>query len=317
MEECMKRMRKPLVLVATLLFFSGPTLAVEITVCNQFGTWMQVWYAYQGNPARKEYQASGSHGIDSNRCKKLEIEADYPSDHIYLRAVAASETVYTQEAINAMGFCVSEGGPTSTADATRCKAGEVKEQFQKFGLERIGSSYRVNMGTHPNLPQLASRSPPIPPDTKVGVVEDRCVYTWDGPPELHSQHMEITLQRQALKTRMKKLRRCAKLQVTGPVDIEGIAQQYVQSCINYALNKDSTRHILTLIVSVVADAWTMGSDGMALTQATVYNYGREVASNTIDCLTDTGRLATYFGERLKGEFSSRMTNTTEWIFWDL
>jgi uncharacterized membrane protein len=155
------------------------------------------------------------------------------------------------------------------------------------------------------------------PETKVGEINSRCIASWDDSFQVHSVDTIITWNYQAIKTTMKKLRHCIKLTLVGPVDIAGVAKDYVNHCINVGVNNQKVRYIVQLIASIALDVASAGGTGGGATAATVADYVRAAADATVACLTDTQKISAYLGDRLKQQFNASVQETSEWIYWEL
>ena len=132
--------------------------------------------------------------------------------------------------------------------------------------------------------------------------------------QVHSEEVIFQWNYQAVKTTMKKLRHCIKLQVVGPIDVEGVAKSYVDACVQHGLNYQRTRYIVQALISIGADL--LATKGGA-TAVTVADYIDSVVSNTLDCLTDAGKIQSYLSDYLSEKFEATVREESHWIYWDL
>ena len=154
----------------------------------------------------------------------------------------------------------------------------------------------------------------IEKEVKSGVVDTRCLISWDDSFQLHSTKLIVEWGYQAWKQTWKKLNHCIKLTTIGPVDVKGVAKEYVDQCVKYALSDRQTEFIIRAIVALGADI--LGSDGAA-SAANVTDYVDHVSSTAISCLTDRARIQEYLLATLKAQFSATVSSESNWVYWDL
>lgn len=155
------------------------------------------------------------------------------------------------------------------------------------------------------------------PDIATGVIQEKCLASWEDSHQIHSVDTIIDWNYQAVKTRMKKLQHCIKLKVTGPIDISGVAKSYVDHCVNYAINDNKTIHILSGIIALGVDILSEGASGGSATAAAVTNYLYTVQDKATSCLTDTGKIEAYLEDTLKSRFDAQVSHESHWEYWDL
>jgi hypothetical protein len=152
------------------------------------------------------------------------------------------------------------------------------------------------------------------PKVATGQVYSQCLLRWHDSIQVHSTRVVVKWNHQAVKTRMKKLEHCIRINVTGPVDVQGMAKGYVKKCVNYGLNHNKTRHIVEGIVAIVSDVY--GTGGAAIS-AKLADYIKSVGDNTLDCLSDGDQISEFFATKLKQEFDARVSKESHWVYWDL
>jgi len=81
----------------------------------------------------------------------------------------------------------------------------------------------------------------------------------------------------------KKASSLLELRLQGPVDIQGIAREFVDFCVNEALNKDKVRHIIEGIAAIASDIFATGG---AASAAKAAEYVKAVSQEAISCLTN-------------------------------
>jgi hypothetical protein len=152
------------------------------------------------------------------------------------------------------------------------------------------------------------------PAIKTGVVQEKCLISWDDSIQVHSVKTIIRWNYQAVKTKMKKLRHCIKLTVTGPVDINGLARDYVKSCIDHALNYDRSQYILQAIVALGADI-AVSKGGASAANLTAYV--DHVKTTSLSCLSNVSNMERYLKNALGRKFDATVQSESHWIYWDL
>lgn len=149
------------------------------------------------------------------------------------------------------------------------------------------------------------------------VIESRCLVSWEDSHQVHSQETIIEWDYQAVKTTMKKLTHCVRLNVVGPIDVEGLSKQYVNECVQNGLNHNRTRHILEGIIALGVDILSKGATGGSVTAAKLADYVKSVVDNTIECLTDTEQVTSFIKAELQAKFNATVKNESQWEYWEL
>ena len=148
----------------------------------------------------------------------------------------------------------------------------------------------------------------------VGTVQKKCLFRWEDSHQLHSKRAVLRWNYQKVQFRMKKLEHCLEISVTAPIDVQGIAKSYLDQCVNHALNNDKVTRIFQLLSSVAADV-AIGRG--AFTSATIADYVRAAASQTVNCLTNATRINEFLGRELRTQFNATVVHRSEWRFWNL
>lgn len=180
-----------------------------------------------------------------------------------------------------------------------------------------------NIDTTPNknvIPPREDTSMPAPPEIvkiTTGVIDSRCLYSWDDSQQFHSESIHLELGHQSAKTTMKPLHHCIRLTVTGPIDIQGIAKSYVERCIDYGLKKNSTRHALEGIAAIAADIFSGGATVGSITMIKVADYTKSVTDNIIECLVDTKEISFFMQSQISSQIKSTVKSESEWRYWDI
>jgi hypothetical protein len=143
----------------------------------------------------------------------------------------------------------------------------------------------------------------------VGPIYERCLISWDDSFNVHSVGWNGI--------RMKKLRHCVKLIAKGPVDAKQVAKEYIDHCVNKALNDDKVRHLLQLVLGVAADVLTAGASGGGGTAAAITDYIVEVQQRALSCLTDEKKIQQFVAEALRDAFGAEVKRESHWIYWNV
>ena len=154
----------------------------------------------------------------------------------------------------------------------------------------------------------------IEKEVKSGVVDTRCLISWDDSFQLHSTKLIVEWGYQAWKQTWKKLNHCIKLTTIGPVDVKGVAKEYVDQCVKYALSDRQTEFLIRAAVALGADI--LGAGGAA-SAANVAAYVDHVSSTAIRCLTDSARIDKHLAATLQGTFNATVSNESHWVYWEL
>ncbi|MBD2745846.1 hypothetical protein IC232_03955 [Microvirga sp. BT688] len=150
-----------------------------------------------------------------------------------------------------------------------------------------------------------------------GPIHQRCLISWDDSHQIHSQKWIVRWDYQAVKTRMKKLRHCIRLTVTGPIDAKDVAKDYVAHCVDRALNDDKTRHIVQGIIGLGLDVLSAGATGGSATAAAIADYLKAAKEKLIGCLTDEKQIQAYLAQSLAERVGAVVENESHWEYWDL
>jgi hypothetical protein len=116
---------------------------------------------------------------------------------------------------------------------------------------------------------------------------------------------------------MKKLRHCVELTVVGPLNVEGIAKEFVSECINSALNDDKALHILKGLIAIAIDIGSAGATGGSATAAAASDYALAVKDRALSCLTDEKQIGEFLANRAGAKISASVKNESHWIFWNM
>lgn len=157
-----------------------------------------------------------------------------------------------------------------------------------------------------------TRRGPLP--VEIGVIQEKCLISYDDSHQMHSVDTYITWTDQRTVTTMKKLEHCYKLTLTGPVDIGNLGREYVQQCIDKALNDNKTLEALKALGALVADIY--GGHG-TVSAANAYAYVDKVSTSVIGCVTDSDKITNFVGSELKAKFNGTVTHESHWVFWEL
>ena len=147
-------------------------------------------------------------------------------------------------------------------------------------------------------------------------LDSRCIISYDDSHQVH-RHYGASWTYPLGKVEMKKLVHCIRLTTSGPVEVEGIAREYVNGCIDRDRNKDTVRHAIEAIVALGVDILSEGATSGGATTAKLTEYVAAFADNTVDCLTDVDSAQAFFEGQLKGEFAASVSNESHWGYWDL
>ena len=155
------------------------------------------------------------------------------------------------------------------------------------------------------------------PDVQVAEVQNKCIARWEDSHQVHSVRTIVNWNYQAVKTRMKKLEHCVRIRVNGPINIEGVAKQYVDHCINYGLNHQKVRHSLGLVAAIAGDIASGGATAGGLTAAKITDYVTSASNEIMDCLTNGNKINEFLGSKLKEKFNATVKSESHWVYWDL
>ena len=106
-----------------------------------------------------------------------------------------------------------------------------------------------------------------------------------------------------------------KIESSRTIDVGGIAREYVDRCINDAINDDKSIYIFQGIAALAADVY--GGGGGSFTAANLVAYVDHVKTEAISCLTSSARIQSYLQEYLEAKFDATVQNESHWIYWNL
>jgi uncharacterized membrane protein len=287
-----------LLLIFTALWVSQPAWA-GFNACNktQKNISVAIGYLQDGH-----WRSSGWYTVDPSKCTEL-LSGDLDNKYYYTYAERSDGTTWSApDSDQNGGFCVKNPDAFDFVD-DNCQGGESKH-FQTVDVEDADDFEEdFTLGSEPEI--------------KTAVVHQQCLMSWDDSFQIHSTHLVIRWNYQTLKTTMKKLHHCIQLTVTGPIDAAGVAKDYVNYCVDYALNKDKTQHILEGIIALGADILSEGSSGGSATAAAVTEYINSVRENALDCLTDQEKIQSFVAQQLSAKLDATVQNESHWVYWDL
>jgi len=201
----------------------------------------------------------------------------------------------------------------SNADCT----GELKSFQQVDTGDATYYTYNLSYDNEP-LPRVETvTGDPGTVQVDIGVLDEQCLFGWESSHQVHSTEMIIELDYQAVKTTMKRLDHCLKLTTTGPIEIGDLGQEYIQGCIDYAINDGATVYLVQAIIALGVDILSEGATGGGATAAVVASYVAGVGNKTVDCLTDTERVGETLSDMLKSRFDATIEEESHWVFWEL
>jgi hypothetical protein len=205
-----------------------------------------------------------------------------------------------------------------------------KNSIVKFCMDQVSANstevpcegelnYFLKLGNFPDkdVDYILKNPERALPAVRTGVVQERCIASWDDSHQLHSSEIVLRWNYQKFRFTFKKLSHCLKVTITGPVDIEGVAESYVDQCVDYALNDKLFEHVLKLGAAVVTDVFSVGSTGGAAISAAVADYMAAVVDRAVSCFSDTDKLGAHVQAAIAEKFDSVVTQEAEWIYWDL
>ncbi|MGO7366704.1 hypothetical protein [Rhizobium leguminosarum] len=163
----------------------------------------------------------------------------------------------------------------------------------------------------------ALKGPASDETVQVGTIQKRCLFSWDDSIQPHSTEVIFRWDYQSVKLRMKKLRHCVELTVVGPLNVEGIAKEFVSECINSALNDDKALHILKGLIAIAIDIGSAGATGGSATAAAASDYALAVKDRALSCLTDEKQIGEFLANRAGAKISASVKNESHWIFWNM
>jgi uncharacterized membrane protein len=270
-----------------------------LSICNQTVDTASVAIGYQAN---SRWVANGWWTLSPGECNVV-YGGSASGSRFYLRATTAGPNRWIWGNRSNITFCTTSTRMNNYRDEP-CTGTRAK--FMDIGQFPAQDATYTLRNPQRNLPQI-----------ETGVIQNRCLFRWDDSHQVHSVNPVIRWNYQAFETTMKKLEHCIRIRVTGPINIENIAKQYVDHCVNYALNDNRVVHILSGIVGLGIDVLSAGTTAGSATASAVANYLYAVQDKAISCLTDTGRIQTYLQGVLRDKFNATVARESQWIFWRL
>lgn len=295
----------------------------RITACNRS---TETAYIHVGYFTFGKWYSEGRWVAPPNACVRRLLTNFDRTRAIYLRATNENGTLWQVSGESRRGtFCVlDDPGGYRMNDSEVCPLGFVKKDFARVlpsgevgAFELAGAKIvKFNPGgnpQYPSQPQLASTTQKV----QVGQLDSRCLFRWDDSHGIHKVETIWRWNYQATKTTAKKMEHCIRLDLVGPVDVEGLAKGYMDKCIKEAFDKDRVRHAIELVSAIGADVLSHGATKGGFTAAKLTTYAGAVADNAIDCLTDTDKVTKYVGDQLKDMFNATVHKDSKWIYWDV
>ncbi|PBB93197.1 hypothetical protein CK215_04265 [Mesorhizobium sp. WSM3864] len=281
-------------------FCLGSTKArAELEFCNKTvdTVWVAVAHLKDG-----EWLAEGWWEMKAGKC--FSPIGDFSNRYYYYYAFDTGPSAGAWEAEEdeeGAWFCFTKKEFTFTGN--RCPRGWTKKKFAIIDVKGYDKFTQ-------NLNDPARALPRI----KTGVIQRKCLISWDDSHQVHSVETVIDWNFQRVRTKMKKLRHCVELKVIGPVDIGGVAKSYVDACIDRALNDNKTLYLLQAVVALVGDV--VGGGG-SLSAANAYAYLDNVKTEAISCLTTLSKIKAYLQDYLGKQFDATVREESHWEYWYL
>ena len=291
-----------LLMLIGLLFVSGHASA-QLEVCNKSMEKVSVALL---SAQTGDWRSTGWYNIAAGDCGHLIVEPlNNHNYYIYAKGYRAdSNIVWSGDHYN----CVINVNAFDLLDTGSCSSkGAITEGFKKV---ETGEAREFTY-------TLVDTNNPYREVVKTGVIQERCLIRYDDSHQVHSVETILRWNYQAVKTRMKRLEHCIKIRVVGPIEVENIAKAYVDKCVNYGLNHQKTRHALELVVAVAGHIASAGATGGGLTAAKITNYVTSAMSETLDCLTDTGKITDFIGKQIQDKFDATVKHESHWVYWNL
>ena len=150
--------------------------------------------------------------------------------------------------------------------------------------------------------------PPVPTEVK----HRECLITFDKASNIHSVAWNGTIT-------YKKLRHCYELELLAPteINIEGLAKEFVNGCINKGLSDQQTRFIVQGLIALGADVLSAGATGGSATATTLVPYMDNVVNKTVECITDVKALSQFVEDKFRKSFSAKVERKSHWIEFQL
>lgn len=294
----MVSLKAALFLALTLVTFST---AAQISFCNKTVLKMEVALLHI---KAGEWKTDAWYKVKPGEC--LQPTRTIENQYFYFYARSSEGHVWRGDS-EKNDQCLIPEKMFNVPSKTACKIkGAYRVNFVEVDSGAGTTSYKV-------LLSLPGREFPT---TKVGTIQKKCIASWSDSHQLHSvDELTITWGRQALKTTYKRLDHCIELTVTGPIDIQGLAEGFLDECVNYGINHQKTRHALELLAAIAGDVASGGATFGALTAAKIGNYASSVANETLDCLTSSDRVTQYVGNALREKFDGSVRHESHWAYY--
>ena len=305
-------------------------IAEPITICNNvkslfrfalsWSEWQSTrghgWYEIKPGECRNPYIATHElHDIVITPDPKLEeifqLEDTWKSWNPGVEFDQASVCV---SLLNS-SYNVNMNGNYFDDHSKMCRPHEGKRFGKSIGLA-VNTAVPGGRGTaHETEPLIINIGDPAKiPKIATGVINERCLYSFDDSIGVEKVETIIRWDYQAIKTTMHKLHHCMKLTVIGPIDIEGIAKSVVDSCVDKAIKEHKNEDIIEGLVALGGDIY--GGNG-TLTSLKLIEFAKGVTDRTIACLTDEGKVEEIIQNRLNGMINASVHGESNWIYWQL
>ncbi len=149
----------------------------------------------------------------------------------------------------------------------------------------------------------------------VGVLEEKCVATWEDDYQPMSSNFDIRTMK--FTQVMKKTSHCIQLKAVGPISFENIAKEYVSSCINKAKNDKATLYAAGLIAALYVDVGSNGATKGAATAVLVEQWLTNFTTVMLDCIQDTDAMKDKIVSVFKDKFTGSVSDIKHDIYWNI
>jgi uncharacterized membrane protein len=314
-------MLKLLGISCAALLFANTTASAGLKFCNKTVKPFSVALGYF-TIADRQWHSIGWYNINPGDCGDV-LTGDLDDRYYYYYAFRQDgfvikgndEGLLPDELLHEFPQLRSQYDNTASFCYSRSKSfnANADDDCLSLGLKRARFA-EMDVGNSKNIAMNLSAPGETLPEIKTGVVQERCLISWDDSFQVHSVDTVVEWNYQAVKTTMKKLRHCVKLTVTGPIDIGGVAQDYVNSCIDHALRDNAVIYALQGLIVLVTDIYATGGSASAANAAA---YLDNVKTSAISCLTDTGKIQSYLKGVLAAKFSADVHDESHWEYWQV
>ena len=196
-----------LLLLVSSLVSPGNANGADITFCNKTvkTAWVAVGYYADA------WYSKGWFKIESGKCLTPNGPGDTNNRQIYFWAELDDSDYYWSGEGQVRGavFCTAHNAFLMT-DQRCSNTRDAKRRL--FKHVELPPEMKLNISL-----SVAGLNAP---DVKIGTIQERCLVSWDDPPQPHSTEIELKWGYQRLTQRMKKLRHCIKLKVVGRLMLE-------------------------------------------------------------------------------------------------